>query len=204
MRRNLTEIYKWDSFIAIFQYGFYQKHYFCHFSWSRAWTWSLQQKLRGHLCKVPRAAVRRRWYLASQAQVLQHWTIWCNQQLCPVPGSGVRKLTLSLPTSSLCTLTVTRKRLYITTDDDLDFQNLRMVTMTQPTTPVWGRMENVTLKLISASGMGGSACSFIPFAVTVTCTAPMMQKCFGTGYNPDSENHIISMSTNLVHCSLLV
>lgn len=55
--------------------------------------------------------------------------------------------------------------------------------MTQPTIPV-PRIKNVTLKLISTSGMGGSDCSFFPFAVTVMCTAPMMQKCFEMGWQP--------------------
>lgn len=55
--------------------------------------------------------------------------------------------------------------------------------MTQPTILVL-RIKNVTLKLISTSGMGGSDCSFFPFAVTVMCTAPMMQKCFEMGWQP--------------------
>lgn len=69
-------------------------------------------------------------------------------------GIGVRKLMLSLPTSSLCTST--RKR-NINIDGDLNFKMLRMVTMTQPRVPVGGRIENVTLKLISTSGTGNQA-----------------------------------------------
>lgn len=55
--------------------------------------------------------------------------------------------------------------------------------MSQPTIPVL-RIKNVTLKLVSTSGMGGSDCSFFPFAVTVMCTALMMQKYFEMGYQP--------------------
>lgn len=69
-----------------------------------------------------------------------------------VPGKETRAVS-----AHIISVHFNREKEYKYRDDDLDFKMLTMVTMTQLRVPVWGRIENVTLKLISTSGTGDEA-----------------------------------------------
>lgn len=100
-------------------------------------------------------------------------------------------------------LAVTRKkRIYIITGDDLDFQILRMVAMMQLTIPVWRGVENMTLKLIYTSGSGDQAAASSPLLWQWHAQLGWCRNASKLGVNPDAEVHIICMSTNLAPCSL--